>query len=165
MDHKQPIAIAVLQQALDANNAKIRALQAENEELQDAINQLQAPSESVTENLFVQALIAPQTKLTEILEQQEGIDESAYPLEKLRGKQRIEIAKMVAEDFDGYLATSAFRKILAKPGVLRSTRQVGSVASRVLAHSSQFERVFEGLYRLKDYSPNEKEVPSEEKTS
>jgi hypothetical protein len=165
MDHRQPIAITVLQQALDANNAKIRALEGENEELQDAIDQLQDPSDSVTENLSIKAMYLPQPQLTEILEQQEGIDETAYPLEKLKGKQRIEIAKMVAKDFDGYLATSAFRKILAKPGVLRSINQVGSVASRVLAHSDEFERVFEGLYRLKDYSRNEKEVPSEEKTS
>jgi hypothetical protein len=150
----QPIAIAVLQQALDANHAQILTLEAEimkllaqKEELRRAIEQLQAASLPETEKLSLQA-IDPQTAAA-ILEQQEQIDEKDYPVENLKGKMRIEIARMVAKDQNGYLAPSAFKRILLHSGVLKGTSQVASIASRVLSQSSDFEKVWEGLYRLK----------------
>ncbi|MGC1160014.1 MAG: hypothetical protein WA891_19645 [Acidobacteriaceae bacterium] len=151
MDTKPSISVAVLEQALAATRDRIASLQADAEELERAIRQLQGGG-SVVEEQIDDEKAASFTEVQELAVE----DDEEYPAEKYTSMTRIEIAVALAKCFDGYLATGAFRKVLSKPGVLKSTSQVSSVASRVLANSDEFTRVWEGLYKLKNYSPNGK---------
>jgi len=161
MDDQKQIAISVLRKTLAANSATIERLEEENEHLESVIQQLEADSSA-------EARVTPppaidRRAMNEIFFQLEGMDEGRYAVGRLKGLTRIEIAKVIAQDFNGFVSTGAFKRVLAKPGVLTSAKQVGSVASRVLMHSDEFERVWEGLYKLKNYSPNGK-VPVQEKS-
>lgn len=156
MDNQKPLAVEILAKAMEEKQARIHALESEAFALQVevdhlliAIHKLLADGGAVEEQIDNEKAAS----FAEVQEVAVGDDEE-YPAEKFTGMARIEIAVALAKGFDGYLATSAFRRVLSKPGVLKSTRQVGSVASRVLANSDEFTRVWEGLYKLKNYSPN-----------
>jgi len=146
----RPISVIVLEHALEVKRTQIRALESEAAELERAIGKLQGggASEKAQEpaNFIDRELPA-----TPVVDQEKAVeDDEEYPAIKFKGMSRIQIAVVLARGFDGYLTTGAFRKVLSKPGVLKSTRQVASVASRVLKFSDKFIRISEGLYRLKD---------------
>ncbi len=149
------IAISVLRDEL-------QALENRCEQLRGVILQLECGS-SRQDAQSTPAAVSDRAALNEMFIRLEAIDLTKFPVERMKGLPRIEIAKAIADRFQGYVSTSAFRKVLSQPGVLKSARQVGSVASRVLMQSDEFDRLWEGLYRLKQAT--EKEVPSEEKTS
>ena len=84
-----------------------------------------------------------------IIERQERINEDDYPIESLVGLSRLGVAMEVAKKNGGYVTPVALRKILAWSGIMRGTKQISSISSRVLAESDSFEKVWPGLYRLK----------------
>lgn len=151
MDRKSDISVVILQQALEAKKAEKRAVEQEIEQLEGGIRKLQSILDEF-ESANSSLLANENQALAAIVDRQQRIaDNREYPFQKLQGLTRIDVAKAIARDFGGYLTTYAFRKILADSGVLRSTNQVGSVASRLLVNSEDFERISEGLYRLKGY--------------
>jgi hypothetical protein len=151
-----PISISVLHQALEGKRAEKRILEADIDELERAIRQLKGTCTEMGQFSASATPMMDGDAVARIIRFQERAveDNEAYPAAKFQGMSRIEIAIALAQDFDGYLAPRALRKVLSKPGVLTSTKQVASVASRVLMHSDQFRRCWEGLYQLKNYQPN-----------
>lgn len=168
MTRQPSISVTVLRQALEGKRAEIRALEAEAAELQGAIDQLQgfggnSTAEQFPVRQFSEPTIIDSETAAKIVDFQERAveDDKTYPPEEFSRMSRIEIAISLAESFNGFVATSAYRKVLSKPGVRTRTRQIGSVASRVLAHSSRFRRCWEGLYRLQS-PPTNGRVPVQE---
>ena len=153
MDDLKQSAISYLRQTLEGNKAAIRALEVRNAELQAVIRQLEEALDRLEPRQLQIPISASGDQFAAMVERQERAVENdeLYSAEKFKGKQRIAIAVALAKDFGGYISTSAFRKVLSKPGVLKSTSQIVSVASRVLANSDEFERVWEGVYKLKNF--------------
>jgi hypothetical protein len=144
-------SIAVLKRALESTRARIsaletevRALEAEAADYERSIQRLEA-SDGVE--------LLNDEAAAEIIARQERAVESDedYPAERFRKMPRIEIAIALARNFGGYLATGALRKLLSKPGVMKNTKNLFSLASRIPANSDEFVRVWAGLYRLKDH--------------
>jgi hypothetical protein len=165
MDEDIQNAIAAVErtlEALDAKKVRIRAL-LEQLKAEAGVSSPSAvvpprPESTVitavtpeppSQEPAIEALSAE--KIAEIIESQERINEDDYPIESLKGLSRLGVAMEIAKKNDGYVTPAALRKILVRSGVLRGTKQIASIASRVLAESSSFEKKWPGLYKLKEY--------------
>lgn len=162
MNRKPSKSIEVLEQALAATMDRLCAVEAEaaalRDEADDLRNTLELAKASLEKKQPTPALLMDSETAAAIISRQEKAveDDEEYPAERFKDMPRVDIAISLARQFDGYLATGALRKILSKPGVLDSTKNVSSLASRIPANSEEFSRVWEGMYRLKSYSIHNK---------
>lgn len=132
-------SISILQRAME--EAQTLGREADVEDFQRAIRIIDSERLIVINSKTASTIIRHQI---ESLEDDDKYSATIFKRMKIPG-----IAFYLANSFDGYLASATLRQILSKPGVLRSSVYAGNIASRALAKSDEFERVWVGLYRLK----------------
>jgi hypothetical protein len=150
MEKHRQIALSVLRDMVTRVNSEITDLQARKEQLEGSIRALES---AVAGGVYRASAIPdhpkPESLAAIVNRMEKAAEERDFPFEKLADLSRIEAAVEIARHFDGYLTTRAFALIIGNSGVLKGTKQLGSVASRILVHHSQFEKIAEGLFRLK----------------
>jgi hypothetical protein len=122
-----------IQSAIAALQRTLATLDAKRERIQDLIRQLQAEDgkdSPAVESLASQPAPSPADltpgAIAAIITALDRINENDYPIESLKGLTRLGVARKVARNNDGYITAFAFRKILARSGVLRGDKQITS---------------------------------------
>lgn len=91
--------------------------------------------------------------LLSVVQQEHTLENDAFPYEIIKGMSQTRATIAIARHFGGVIRTKVLAKVLMESGVLKRTKNASSIASRLIVGSERFEKISDGLYRLKIFDP------------
>jgi signal-transduction protein with cAMP-binding, CBS, and nucleotidyltransferase domain len=139
----ETIALTVLRQQLERLDAQAREVDVQRENLKGSIQLL----EGITTKK------APQSQVLSAVPSSDA-EAIPFPYQKIKGLSQPRAMVVIARHFDGIIRSRDLTKILVASGLMKKTKNVSVMTSRLLRMSDRFERISEGLYRLKTGETN-----------
>jgi len=84
------------------------------------------------------------------------LDQPSIPPERLRGLSQPRAMILIAKHNGGFLRPKQLADTLITAKRMKKTKNSNSIASRLIRDSERFERIAEGLYKLKAFEPQTK---------
>lgn len=151
------IALKFLRKTLEELDSQARELDAKREQIRGTIRHLEEARKTATKRAEVSLSSVPN------LESEET--EKPFPYHKIKNLSQPRAMVVIARHFDGILRTRNLAQILVAAGVMRKTKNTSAMASRLLRTSDRFERISEGLYRLKGSESKSTDIESQRSSS
>ncbi len=77
---------------------------------------------------------------------------SEFPIEKIKELSQARAMVVIAKHYGGILRVSDLQRILLESGLMKATPNAPNIVGRLIRDSERFERISQGLYRLKGFS-------------
>jgi hypothetical protein len=122
-----------------------RNLTARKDELMRPVQELDKEVEHVTATLAI--LLRNKTS--------EAIEQSEFPLEKLRGLSQTQAVIAIARHNGGVIKAQDAKRIMIQAKVMRDTQNSTNMTHNAILQSEKFERIGRGEFRLKESKADE----------